>query len=383
MNDPARIDVEKFLTYTVPDHKGVFFVNKKVNIKHRLPSKPGQIDEKTGLFIWNYTSHTEYKKKWDDVTRMCRGLVTTPDGVIVARPFPKFFNSHERDAYKPDGTEEVTVYEKLDGSLGILFWYKDDWRVVTRGSFTSEQSVKARQMLDAHQLSSLEKSFTYMMEIIYPENRIVVDYGPRCDVTMLAVFETASGREVELEGNCADINLVNRYNEYSALSHAELKLSGKNNMEGFVVRYKKGEETHRVKVKLDLYMIAHRNKDTRIDPKKVLEVYVTAKSNATIDSLRARDDFASSFADEFFDVISDWWDRYEVIYNNSVVKFEEDCTELKTIIEGTDEKNRRKVLAVEVQRKNKSWQKAYFWRFDGKSDSVQRVLLESMQPHDK
>ncbi len=44
------------------------------------------------LIIWNYTPKVQYDRLWDDITLQCRGLVTNSKGVIVARPFKKFFN---------------------------------------------------------------------------------------------------------------------------------------------------------------------------------------------------------------------------------------------------------------------------------------------------
>ena len=43
------------------------------------------------LLIWNYTQLCQYEQAWDDVTIQARGLITTPDGMIVARPLQKVF----------------------------------------------------------------------------------------------------------------------------------------------------------------------------------------------------------------------------------------------------------------------------------------------------
>lgn len=78
------------------------------------------------------------------------------------------------------------MYEKLDGSLGVLFNYQDAWKVVTRGSFTSEQSQEALKMAKLRDLSRLDTSRTYLLEIIYPTNRVrtvmlyIVYEGTRC-----------------------------------------------------------------------------------------------------------------------------------------------------------------------------------------------------------
>jgi len=47
------------------------------------------------LSIWNYSPKVQYEKLWDDVTKICRGLVTNSEGKIIARPFKKFFNYEE------------------------------------------------------------------------------------------------------------------------------------------------------------------------------------------------------------------------------------------------------------------------------------------------
>ncbi|KAI8821511.1 uncharacterized protein EV422DRAFT_528387 [Fimicolochytrium jonesii] len=95
-----------------------------------------QVHPTEDLFIWNYTEITQLQKLWDPITTQCRALVTNTDGTIIARSFPKFFNENEQ-LY--EATEEFTVQEKVDGSLGILFHYRDRWIMASRGSFTSPQ----------------------------------------------------------------------------------------------------------------------------------------------------------------------------------------------------------------------------------------------------
>jgi len=118
------------------------------------------------LTIWNYTPKVQYDRLWDDITIQCRGLVTNSKGEIVARPFKKFFNYEE---HKPEDlpNEDFEVYEKMDGSLGILFNYENEWILATRGSFTSSQSIKGTEMLKKYPLEKLNKNNTYLFEIIY------------------------------------------------------------------------------------------------------------------------------------------------------------------------------------------------------------------------
>ena len=45
------------------------------------------------ISIWNYSRKTEFEDRWDEITMMCRGLVTDDvGGYILARPLRKFFN---------------------------------------------------------------------------------------------------------------------------------------------------------------------------------------------------------------------------------------------------------------------------------------------------
>ena len=48
------------------------------------------------LLIYNYTPVCQFSKAWDEVTKMCRGLIVHKETrEIIARPFPKFFNYEE------------------------------------------------------------------------------------------------------------------------------------------------------------------------------------------------------------------------------------------------------------------------------------------------
>lgn len=170
-----------------------------------------QLHPTKDLTIWNYTPKVQYEKLWDDITIQCRGLVTNSKGNVIARPFKKFFNYEELNP-KDIPDEYYDVYEKMDGSLGILFYYeyelsderryniwfnnnyetgmerffdpnnipdyddsyyeptpktKGEWILATRGSFTSPQSIKGKELLKKYPLDKLDKNNTYLFEIIY------------------------------------------------------------------------------------------------------------------------------------------------------------------------------------------------------------------------
>lgn len=205
----------------------------------RARSHPGE-----PLRILNYTEKAQYEQAWNAVTRTCRGLVTHADtGEVVARPWPKFFNHGQVDAGRLDLAVPVEVTDKLDGSLGVLFALPSapgSWAVATRGSFESDQA----QWASAHYAGSYQQAWqpepgiTYLFEIVYPANRIVLDYGSREDLVLLGAVEIGTGRTLgpwDLEctgwpGPRTDVL------DYPTLGDA-LAAPTRSNAEGLVVRY--------------------------------------------------------------------------------------------------------------------------------------------------
>ncbi len=207
------------------------------------------------LFIYNYTAKAQYDRLWTPETMQCRGLILDRHGAIASRPLIKFFNLQEHQESLP--SEPFDVYEKLDGSLGILYWYQDKPYIASRGSFNSDQAVKANQIfysLYANAIPLLDRSLTYLFEIIYPANRIVVNYGDYEALVLLAVIETASGREYSIEEfSHLGFPIAKKYDGLKDLE-AIAKLN-EQNQEGFVIRFDGGL---RLKFKFADYVKLHR-----------------------------------------------------------------------------------------------------------------------------
>ena len=209
-----------------------------------------QVHPSLPLTIWNYTEKVQYENLWDEVTLMCRGLVTDNEGDIVATPFHKFFNLEE-GKFTP--TEKFEVYEKMDGSLGIVFWYRGQWVVATRGSFTSDQAIKAREILKKYNTDIMFRHLTFCFEIIYPENRIVLDYGTDEKLVLLGTFDK-NGKEMDVEiWSQWGFDVVKKYDGIKDFK--ELKMMVKDDQEGFVVKFSNGD---RIKVKGVEYLRLHK-----------------------------------------------------------------------------------------------------------------------------
>jgi RNA ligase len=223
------------------------YIEKGLVIKQDHPTLP--------LSIYNYSRTCQYDKLWDEVTLDCRGLVLDSEGNVVAKPFRKFFNYEEHTADEIPN-ELFDVYEKMDGSLGICFYYNGQWRMATRGSFTSEQAIKGRELLEKYDYKNgMIPGYTYLFEIIYPENRIVVDYGDAEKLVVLGAYNNETGNEVSVDEMANEgFEVVIRYNTFGE-GFDELKREISNSKEGYVIRFRNGM---RMKIKGDEYVRLHR-----------------------------------------------------------------------------------------------------------------------------
>jgi len=202
------------------------------------------------LIIWNYSQTTQYENYWDEITLSCRGLVTNDKGNIVARGFNKFFNIEEG---KFEPTENFEVWEKMDGSLLLVFWYEGQWVVATRGSFTSDQSIKGIELLKKYNTDIMFRHLTFCFEILFPQNRVVVDYGDYEGLVLLGTFDK-NGKEYDVEmWREYGFDVVKKYDGIKDFK--ELKAMVKDDQEGFVVKFTNGD---RVKIKGVEYLRLHK-----------------------------------------------------------------------------------------------------------------------------
>jgi RNA ligase len=242
------------------------YVEDGLIISQRHPVHP--------LNIYNYSQEVQFEKKWDEITLQCRGLVIDDHDNVVARPFKKFFNWEEVVHGVPpvQWLMKFEVFEKLDGSLGIGFLYKGEFIISTRGSFTSEQAIRASKIVEKYRLSLINdkdvyeatghrftgESLTFLFEIIYPENRIVVDYDGQEDLILIGAIHTESGEEVSYESLIRIAEILNCpvVKKHDALGDFEsIKALNWNNREGVVVRFENG---FRMKIKFEDYVALHR-----------------------------------------------------------------------------------------------------------------------------
>jgi len=220
------------------------------------------VDFDGDLAIFNYTPKAQYEGRWNVFECVSRGLILNiKTGEVIARPFDRFWNWLEGG--RCSSGHIVNVTEKIDGSMGTLYRVNGEYHIATRGAFHSEQAEWATKFINANfELHGLPTELTLVFEIVYPENRIVLDYGNRQDIVLLAARNRFTGEFLPFFPNVYEMaykygfslprtfqfnDIVNIIEKTGAMGLEE--------GEGFVVEFSDGQ---RFKFKADRYLELHR-----------------------------------------------------------------------------------------------------------------------------
>ena len=341
------------------------------------------------LYIYNYAPDVQFTNSWDDVTLNCRGLILDNHFNIVARPWKKFFNLGQVNLPIQFDTP-VEVMDKADGSLGILYpniidgpeAFDVHWGIATRGSFASDQAAHATVLWN-QRYSRLDPlpGYTMLFEIIYPANRIVLNYGGVDDLMLLGAVQNETGYYIgpneakymwTLRGGSSGnpyafawpgpVVEVMPYNSISeALAHTD-----RPNAEGYVIR----SHNFMVKIKQPDYLDLHKLV-TNASPKTVWEKLRDGKS---------RSEIVSAFPDEFHDYIASMVDPLieaydsrltQILDNYGAAKYRVDLT-CRTIGREPSRKDYASVFSKSQDAK------FYFLLLDNKP--IREVLWSSLKP---
>jgi RNA ligase len=218
-----------------------------------------------GLVIFNYTARAYYDADWNVYERVCRGLILDArSGALVGLPFPKFFNWNEGGRNTKAHLVETTA--KIDGSLGVCYWHPHlkEFRIATRGRFDSDQAQWATDYLHTRYpqfCQEWDHALTALFEIVYPENRVVLNYGRKESLVLLGVRSTETHADpfylpdLLRWAHSFDLELPDYYafNSWKEILDARDQLDY--DAEGFVARFADGQ---RFKFKGDAYLRAQK-----------------------------------------------------------------------------------------------------------------------------
>jgi len=270
--------------------------------------------ERDDVLLLSYTAQAMLAGRWNWFERVARGLVfERSTGRLLARPFDKFFNYGEGGRL-PYGNP-LRAWEKIDGSLGILYRHGDQWRITTRGSLYSEQGEWATRWFAKHcDASAVPADTTLLFEIIYPDNRIVVDYGGYEGLYLIGGRNFASP---DLHYHLGDWELVAIARELGEQVRMPQVRTGATvdeilsllpeltaNQEGFVCEFLNGQ---RFKFKGAAYLAAHRVLNG-LTFKRVLE----AHEAGVIEQMRA------VVPEELWETAAGWIEEIEATIDNVV-----------------------------------------------------------------
>lgn len=213
------------------------------------------------LRILKYSKQCVFSRHWNEITMICRGLVIDDNYNIIVHSMPKFYNHNEADGipvYESGKKLGYTVYEKWDGSLIQMARWNGNLIITSSGSFQSPQAMKAKELMDEKGDGFIEDGRTYIFELIYPANKIVIDYKDLTQLTLLAIRNTDTGEEITFpydylyDWKIEGVEPINK-----TLEEIELELDHEKflNREGYVIKFEDGS---RVKCKYSEYMRLHK-----------------------------------------------------------------------------------------------------------------------------
>jgi hypothetical protein len=217
-------------------------------------------------------SNAEYLKQWTPLMMRLRGLVLSHEYEIISTPFRKFFNIQDHDYQYPQ--TPFIVYEKLDGSAIVLSRWDDKLIINTLGSFESEQAIKAQELLFqqyAEHLPTIQEGFTYVFEIVYKQNQIVIRYDEE-RLVLLSVCDHHRSYDIQ----CHPWPHKPKLYPFQDLNHliTQLNTSPFNAEEGYVVFWP--DEDVRIKFKFQEYMRIHKIR-SQLSPKYIWELLSSGK----------------------------------------------------------------------------------------------------------
>lgn len=234
------------------DYLDVDLLRKMIDLGYVNVVKHDFVD----LYILNYSKMCTIDQMWNDVTEKCRGLIVDAVGNIRSFPFRKFYNYEEIQDKSIIPNLPFKAYEKMDGSLGISYWIGNTMFLATRGSFNSNQAQIGTAILHARGwdvLNQLDKNLTYLFEIITQEDPKVVNYGELEEIILLAVIDTNTGKELNIDDFDHLFRPVPEYRDVKEWRNLRDRIDGANR-EGFVIKFDNG---FRLKLKYQEYFELH------------------------------------------------------------------------------------------------------------------------------
>lgn len=275
------------------------------------------------------------------IVQECRGIIVDDenDFHIVARPFDKFFNYGESLSVNIDWNT-AKVYEKLDGSLMILYHYDGAWQVASSGTPDAGGNVHNSLLFSSfselfwhtYNVNKLSlpadslQDWTFMFELMTPHNRVVVPHED-FKLALLGVRHRITGDELHLsdlkaaKGTLADfVNSVPHVKEFSISTHEEMMATIPNldpmDQEGYVVC---DAAFNRIKIKTPAYVAVAHMRDN-FGPIAAIEIVRQGETSEVGTYYPAYQEILDELRDKFNTLVDDLEKKYAQIQHISCQK---------------------------------------------------------------
>ena len=364
-------------------------------------------NEMDDLVLYNYNDFCTFEKYWGEYTTQARGIIFNKvTGECVARPFLKFHNlgETEKTQFKNLPNEPYEVFEKYDGSMGVLYVHQvgasdpDNFvfplrslAISTRGSFSSVQAQTATTMLHAKYeklCNALQASdflgsegdvfdYTLLFEIIYPENRLcaggrlVVDYGEMRDLILLGAIHKKTGQEMSYERLCEvakeyGFPVARRY-EHTIEEMIAMQKTLPVEKEGFVVHFLKSNL--RVKIKGDEYC----KRQKILNSMTPLNMWALLEKGVIPDTYKI--EIPEEILPEALAIEADLSQKYQTVKK----EIEEDAKKIPFTLDGT--KETRKNIALWLKANKLKHHNVMFSYILNREKDVEDWVKELIRPH--
>jgi RNA ligase len=285
------------MNYTFPEIRTISDV-----LSHIEGREEFVIAEREGYTVINYVvamADTFNMTGPDDLTgamrRECRGLIFDRDGVLMSRPFHKFFNVNERtetQTHEIDMSQPHVIMEKMDGSMIRPILVDGYLRLATKMGVTNvameaeawlaAQGSEYKEWLRAY----MDNGYTPIFEWVSPFNQIVLAYEIE-DLVLLAIRDNVTGEYIDLAEELTEVrcpfNVVRSYGsmEGNILEYIA-RQRGAEGREGDVIRFADG---HMLKVKNDWYVRIHKTIDRITFDRNIVDFIINEEVDDVIPML--------------------------------------------------------------------------------------------------
>jgi RNA ligase len=297
--NPGVVFEEQPRIYKVNELNDTQLINVLGNIMWTV-----SVNEKDNLMLLKY-NECIFNTGWHNYALQSRGKVidkTTME--VVSYPFNKFFNLNEVQSSEENvivehlrQADHISLTNKLDGSTIIVSNYNGKALCTTNGAFENYQIDYAMDIFNEKYkefINNVPAGYTFIFELIHPDNRIIIDYGDIKDVFLTAVrdnsllengllsyekqVEMAEKYHLKVVEQEVFTNLNDLCNKARTMKNAQ--------KEGWVIRTEiNGYVNFMFKLKLEEYFILHRAK-AHVSIKNIYSLYLQNKVEeftATVD----------------------------------------------------------------------------------------------------